>query len=75
MSAIRISTVILAVSCTCSTSLGAQDLAFDVLAIAGKTPAEVQAVLGASEEGSPEGQHPWRNGERGALYTNDQDVL
>ena len=55
---IRISTVILAASCACSTALGAQELAFDVPAIAGKTPAEVQAVLGVPEEGSPEGQHP-----------------
>ena len=58
MSVTRISTVILGVSCMCSTALGAQELAFDVPAIAGKTSAQVEIVLGVPEEGDPEGQHP-----------------
>ena len=58
MSMTRISTVILVVACMCSSALGAQEVAFDVPAIAGKTPTQVQTVLGVPEEGDPEGQHP-----------------
>ena len=57
MSMTRISTAILAVS-LCSTALGAQEIAFDVPAIAGKTPTQVEASLGVPEQGDPEGRHP-----------------